>query len=143
MEKYKKKSLFIILIPSPDFPHFYYMLGGNLGSLLYGDVSATRNIQVKVSNDQVLTGTAGTKLMSSKPKWQITKITYKPDYRERMVACEQFFLENWLTELSIIYTYRKWRIRNRNKLHLFMIHTCEQQGYIKRGYLHVPERSRQ
>ena len=21
-----------------DFPHFYYMLGGNLGSLLYGDV---------------------------------------------------------------------------------------------------------
>ena len=30
---------FIILIPTPDFPHFYYMLGGNLGSLLYGDVS--------------------------------------------------------------------------------------------------------
>ena len=24
---------------TPDFPHFYYMLGGNLGSLLYGDVS--------------------------------------------------------------------------------------------------------
>ena len=23
----------------PRFPHFYYMLGGNLGSLLYGDVS--------------------------------------------------------------------------------------------------------
>ena len=22
-----------------DFPHFYYMLGGNLGSFLYGDVS--------------------------------------------------------------------------------------------------------
>ena len=32
-------SLFIILIPTPDFPHFYYMLGHNLGSLLYGDVS--------------------------------------------------------------------------------------------------------
>ena len=32
-------QLFIILIPTPDFPHFYYMLGGNLGSLLYGDVS--------------------------------------------------------------------------------------------------------
>ena len=32
-------SLFIILIPTPDFPHFYYILGGNLGSLLYGDVS--------------------------------------------------------------------------------------------------------
>ena len=30
---------FIILLPTPDFPHFYYMLGGNLGSLLYGDVS--------------------------------------------------------------------------------------------------------
>ena len=25
--------------PTPDFPHFFYMLGGNLGSLLYGDVS--------------------------------------------------------------------------------------------------------
>ena len=32
-------SLFIILIPTPDFSHFYYMLDGNLGSLLYGDVS--------------------------------------------------------------------------------------------------------
>ena len=39
MEKYRKFSLFIILIPTPDFPHFYYMLGGNLGSLLHGDVS--------------------------------------------------------------------------------------------------------
>ena len=40
MEKYRFFfSLFIILIPTPDFPHFYYMLGGNLGSLLYGDVS--------------------------------------------------------------------------------------------------------
>ena len=39
MEKYQKFSLFIILIPNPDFSHFYYMLGGNLGSLLYGDVS--------------------------------------------------------------------------------------------------------
>ena len=39
MEKYWKLSIFIILIPTPDFPHFYYMLGGNLGSLLYGDVS--------------------------------------------------------------------------------------------------------
>ena len=34
-----KLSIFIISIPTPDFPHFYYMLGGNLGSLLYGDVS--------------------------------------------------------------------------------------------------------
>ena len=39
MENYRNFSLFIILIPTPDFPHFYYMLGGNLGSLLYGDVS--------------------------------------------------------------------------------------------------------
>ena len=29
----------MILNPTPDFPHFYYKLGGNLGSLLYGDVS--------------------------------------------------------------------------------------------------------
>ena len=34
-----KLSIFIILIPTQDFPHIYYMLGGNLGSLLYGDVS--------------------------------------------------------------------------------------------------------
>ena len=34
-----KLSIFIILIPTPDFPNFNYMLGGNLGSLLYGDVS--------------------------------------------------------------------------------------------------------
>ena len=34
-----KISIFIILISTPDFPHFYYILGGNLGSLLYGDVS--------------------------------------------------------------------------------------------------------
>ena len=39
MEKYRNFSLFIILISTPDYPHFYYMLGGNLGSLLYGDVS--------------------------------------------------------------------------------------------------------
>ena len=32
----------IILIPSPDFPHFYYILGANLGSLLYGNVSVMR-----------------------------------------------------------------------------------------------------
>ena len=31
--------LVIILIPTPDFPNFYYMLGGNSRSLLYGDVS--------------------------------------------------------------------------------------------------------
>ena len=44
MEKYGKLSIFIILIPTPDFPHFHYMLGGNLGSLLYGDVSVMVSI---------------------------------------------------------------------------------------------------
>ena len=39
MEKYRNFSLFIILIPTPDLPHFYYMLGGNLGSLLYVDIT--------------------------------------------------------------------------------------------------------
>ena len=34
-----KLIIFVILISTPDFPYFYYMLGGNLGSLLYGDVS--------------------------------------------------------------------------------------------------------
>ena len=48
MEKYRIFSLFIILIPTPDFPHFYYMLGGNLGSLLYGDVS----VMVKMSSNK-------------------------------------------------------------------------------------------
>ena len=38
----EKLSIFIILILTPDFPHFYDMLGGNLGSLLYGDVSVMR-----------------------------------------------------------------------------------------------------
>ena len=39
-----KLSIFIILIPTPDFHHFYYMLGGNLGSLLYGDVSVVADL---------------------------------------------------------------------------------------------------
>ena len=42
MEKYRNFSLFIILIPTPDFPHFYYILGGNLRSLLHGDVSVMK-----------------------------------------------------------------------------------------------------
>ena len=32
-------SIFIILIPTPEFPHYHNMLGGNMGSLLYGDAS--------------------------------------------------------------------------------------------------------
>ena len=39
MEEYRNFSLIIILILTQDFSDFYYMLGGNLGSLLYGDVS--------------------------------------------------------------------------------------------------------
>ena len=41
-------SLVIILIPTPDFPHFYYMFGENLGSLLYEDVSVMSNFFQKV-----------------------------------------------------------------------------------------------
>ena len=37
---------FIILFPTPDFPHFYYMLDGNLGSLLYGDVSVMPSFKI-------------------------------------------------------------------------------------------------
>ena len=44
IEKYRKLSIFIIL--TPDFPHFYYILGGNLGSLLYGDVSVMQGSTV-------------------------------------------------------------------------------------------------
>ena len=43
MEKYRNFSPFIILIPTPDFPHFYFILGENLGSLLYRDVSVMFN----------------------------------------------------------------------------------------------------
>ena len=46
LRKKLKLSIFIILIPTPDFPHFYYMLGGNLGSLLYGDVSVMTKASV-------------------------------------------------------------------------------------------------
>ena len=28
----------VMLFNTPGFPHFYYMLGANLGSLLHGDV---------------------------------------------------------------------------------------------------------
>ena len=35
----ENNQIFINSIPNPDFPHFYYMLGGNLGSFLYGDVT--------------------------------------------------------------------------------------------------------
>ena len=49
MEKYRIFLLFIILIPTPDFPYFYYMLGGNLGSLRYGDVSVMLCLFVRIA----------------------------------------------------------------------------------------------
>ena len=37
--KLRYKLYFPFSIPTPGFPHFYYMLGANLGLLLYGEVS--------------------------------------------------------------------------------------------------------
>ena len=48
------KLYFSFSVPTPGLPHFYYMLGANLGLLLYGDVSvmsygklfrATKNVK--------------------------------------------------------------------------------------------------
>ena len=37
--KLRDRLYFSFSIPTPGFPHFYYMLGANLGLLLYGEVS--------------------------------------------------------------------------------------------------------
>ena len=37
--KLRYKLYFSFSIPTPGFPYFYYMLGANLGLLLYGEVS--------------------------------------------------------------------------------------------------------
>ena len=37
--KLRGKLYFSFSIPTPGFPHFYYMLGANLWLLLYGEVS--------------------------------------------------------------------------------------------------------
>ena len=34
----RNKLMLCLLIPTPGFPHLYYMLSANLGSLLHGDV---------------------------------------------------------------------------------------------------------
>ena len=34
----RDKLYFSFSIPTPGFPHFYYILGANLGLLLYGEV---------------------------------------------------------------------------------------------------------
>ena len=42
--KLRYKLYFSFSIPTPGFPHFYYMLGANLGLLLYGEVSVMHKI---------------------------------------------------------------------------------------------------
>ena len=37
------KLYFSFSIPTPGFPHFYYMLGANLGLHLYGEVSVMKS----------------------------------------------------------------------------------------------------
>ena len=40
--KLRYKLYFSFSIPTPGFPHFYYMLGANRGLLLYGEVSVMK-----------------------------------------------------------------------------------------------------
>ena len=58
MEKCCKLQRFIILIPTPDFPNFYYMLGGNLGYFFYEDVSVMeqklQNYEISVAERSAL-----------------------------------------------------------------------------------------
>ena len=44
LNKLRDKLYFSCSIPTPGFPHFYYMLGANLGLLLYGEVSVMRSV---------------------------------------------------------------------------------------------------
>ena len=39
VNKIVKQAIFFIFNTNPRFPNFYYMLGANLGLLLYGGVS--------------------------------------------------------------------------------------------------------
>ena len=41
--KLSYKLYFSFWIPTPGFPHFYYVLGANLGLLLYGEVSMMKS----------------------------------------------------------------------------------------------------
>ena len=45
--KFRYKLYFSFSILTPGFPHFYYMLGANLGLLLYGEVSMMVAIYAK------------------------------------------------------------------------------------------------
>ena len=50
--KLRYKLYFSFSIPTPGFPHFYYMLGANLGLLLYGEVSVMFcHLQTKLLRD--------------------------------------------------------------------------------------------
>ena len=40
--KLRDKLYFSFSIPTPGFPHFYYVLDANLGLLLYGEVSVMK-----------------------------------------------------------------------------------------------------
>ena len=44
--KLRYKLYFSFSIPTPGFPHFYYMLGANLGLLLYGEVSVMEILSI-------------------------------------------------------------------------------------------------
>ena len=50
-------SFCIILIPVPDFPHFYYILSANLGSLLYGDVPVMKVIFIVITTELLVRAT--------------------------------------------------------------------------------------
>ena len=52
----ENKLMLCLSIPIPGFPHFYYILGANLGSLLHGDVSVMYRDRMvnRVDPDQTL-----------------------------------------------------------------------------------------
>ena len=96
MEKYLIFSTFYHFNVTQDFPHFYFMLGGNLGrSLLYEDVSVMRvTTTLRSTTPQILTRT---KIMSSKPNLKITKSTNRQDNKRtyRKLREQLFFLKRW------------------------------------------------
>ena len=52
--KLRYKLYFSFSIPTPGFPHFYYLLGANLGLLLYEEVSVmTRSPHVKIKTNEM------------------------------------------------------------------------------------------
>ena len=57
IEMVRNKLIIGLSIPTPGSPHFYYILGANLGSLLHGDVFVMRflifiiNKELKIVKD--------------------------------------------------------------------------------------------